>query len=335
MRDRVNEQLKTTNTPLFIRVVLLLVFIGIIALSISVWWLDGLRAVNSDDSTPRNFIIRANETVPSVVSRLSAEGLIRSKTVIFLYIKLVGIDNSIQAGDFRLAPSMTTPEIAHALTSGSSDIWIKTGEGTRVEEIADVLHQTVGIPVEEFLQVAEEGYMFPDSYLLPKNVTASQAAALFRRTFDERVDAQLRADAAEQGLSLEEVVILASLVEREGKTDLDRPVIAGILRKRLREGWTLDIDATLQYATGYQRETGSWWKKTLTQQDKEINSPYNTYRNLGLPPTPISNPSLSSIKAVIYAQESPYWFYIHDETGQVHYGTTLSEHEQNISQYLR
>jgi UPF0755 protein len=129
-------------------------------------------------------------------------------------------------------------------------------------------------------------------------------------------------------------MVLASIVEREGRTDEDRPVIAGILLKRLNSDWPLQADATLQYALGYQAFEKSWWKKALTVEDKKIRSPYNTYLNAGLPPAPISNPGLSSIRAVVYPTVSPYWYYLHDPQGRVHYATTLEEHEQNIASYL-
>lgn len=145
----------------------------------------------------------------------------------------------------------------------------------------------------------------------------------------------MREDAKTIDLSLGQVIILASIVEREGRSAEDRPIIAGILLKRLKADWPLQTDATLQYALGYQAREKSWWKKSLTLEDKNVRSAYNTYLNPGLPPGPISNPGIESIKAVIYPKESEYWYYLHDPAGSVHYATTIEEHNANVAQYLR
>jgi len=143
------------------------------------------------------------------------------------------------------------------------------------------------------------------------------------------------ADAKKVGLSIQSVVILASLVEREGKTSVDRPVIAGILLNRLNQDWPLQVDATLQYILGYQAKDKTWWKKELTDTDKTIDSPYNTYKYAGLPPAPIANPGIEAIRAVIYPEKTDYMFYIHDKTAVAHYATTVEEHEKNVADYLR
>jgi UPF0755 protein len=123
-------------------------------------------------------------------------------------------------------------------------------------------------------------------------------------------------------------MILASLVEREGYTNDDRPIIADILQRRLEEGWLLQVDATLLYPV-------KDWKHEITQVDKDNNNPYNTYRYPGLPPTPICNPGLQSINAVRNPQSNNYYYYIHEEDGTPHYSETLSEHNENVNRYLR
>ena len=135
------------------------------------------------------------------------------------------------------------------------------------------------------------------------------------------------------GLTFDEGVILASIGEREGK-GADRQIIAGILYNRLRDNHPLQADATLQYALGYQSEERNWWKKTLYNEDKEIVSPYNTYRNTGLPPTPISNPGLESFKAAANPTPTDYYYYLHDKEGGVHFAKTLEEHNTNIQEFL-
>lgn len=325
--------MKSNNSLLLRLVILLFVFLASVG-GVSLWWQDATDAVDPKDSTPVIFTVGRGEGIKSLATRLAQQQLVRSPTGFFLYIRLSKLDNRIQAGDFRLTKAMNAKQIAEELMHGVIDIWVTTLEGWRVDEIATKLSRELAIPEQEFLKYAKEGYMFPDTYLVPRDATAGAVVKLFLSTFDAKVTPQLRADSAKTGLSLDQVITLASIVEREGKNDDDRPMIAGILLKRMKSDWPLEIDATLQYALGYQSNEKTWWKRTLYNEDKLIVSPYNTYKHKGLPPGPIGNPGLSSIKAVIYAKPSEYWFYLHDDRGVVHYGRTLEEHTANIETYL-
>lgn len=300
-----------------------------------VWWKESNAPVNSAEAAPVLFVVAKGEGVKAIAANLAEKNLIRSPISFYLTVKLLGIERQLQAGDFRLSPTMNTETVARELTHGMLDVWITTLEGWRSEEIAIKLAKELDIPEAEFLRLAEEGYMFPDTYLIPRDATAGAIAGTLRKTFQGKITEQMRADAKKTGLTWPEAVTLASIVEREGRSDEDRPVIAGILLKRLKAGWPLQADATLQYALGYQPFEKSWWKKSLTAQDKTVRSPYNTYRNPGLPPGPIANPGLASIRAVIYAAETDYWYYLHDDKGRVHYGRTIEEHERNIAAYLQ
>jgi len=321
-----------TSFPKRIMIFLLVLFL--LGATGALWWVDSTRAVTPTDTTPVIFVIRRGEGVRSIASNLATKGLIRSPTAFFLLVKLMGIERNLQAGDFRLNPSMTARDIASELTHGYLDVWVTTLEGWRVEEIANRLAKDLDIPEGEFLKVAREGYMFPDTYLIPRDASPAAIARMFLDTFNQKVTPKMREDALLSGRSFEELVILASIVEREGRTDSDRPVIAGILLKRLNAHWPLQADATIQYVLGYQLADKTWWKKHLTAADKNIRSPYNTYTNVGLPPTPISNPGLASLQAVIYPKDSPYWYYLHDREGNIHYAKTIDEHNENIAKYL-
>ncbi len=324
-----------SNKPYPERLFLLLAVATALVLSGWLWWRDAISAVDPAEKTPKMFVVKRGEGVKSVASRLAAEGLIRSPTGFFLLVKLMRIERDLQAGDYRLNAAMDAATLARELTHGTLDVWVTTLEGWRVEEVATKLTRELDIPESEFLKVAREGYMFPDTYLVPRDATVGAVAALFTTTFDKKVDDAMRADAKKTGLTFSEVMTLASIVEREGRTNEDRPVIAGILLKRLKAGWPLQADATLQYALGYQAVEKTWWKKSLYDEDKKIKSPYNTYLNPGLPPGPIANPGLASIKAVIYPKETDYWYYIHDLEGIVHYGRTIGEHNSNVAKYLQ
>ena len=134
-----------------------------------------------------------------------------------------------------------------------------------------------------------------------------------------------------------QVVIDASILERETLGDEEEvQTSAGILIKRWKSGWRLDVDDTVQYVLGYQENKGEWWKDRLTIEDLATDSPYNTYKNKGLPPAPISNPGLGSLLASVnYDKNTPYWFYLHDREGKVHYAATLAEHNANRAKYLQ
>jgi len=301
------------------------------------YYKEGTLPVNPHDKTTKIFVIRPGEDIRTIVRNLHQAKLIRNPIVFFLLLKKMGIEKKIQAGDFRLSPSMDAQTIAKTLTHGTLDVWITVIEGLRKEEIAHLIAKNLDIPEIEFTKQAKEGYLFPDTYLFPKNADVATVIDIFTKNFNQKFTPAL-AEKAKQRLNLEkeEVLILASLVEREAKYEDDRVKVASILIKRLKNNWPLQVDATIQYALGYQPKEKSWWKKNLTKEDLNIESPYNTYKNAGLPPTPICNPGLASIKAVVEADPNiEYWFYLSDKTGRMHYAKTLEEHNRNIEKYLQ
>lgn len=299
------------------------------------WWIDGTQASNPTDHTPVSFVIHSGDGARAIATNLVEQHLIRSPTAFFILVKLMGIEKKLQVGEFRLNRSMDSRTVAEQLTHGFQDVWVTTLEGWRNEEIATLLAKDLDIPESEFLKVAREGYMFPDTYRIPRDATAGAIVNMFRTTFDSKVTESMLAVAKSHGLTVDQVVTLASLVEREGLTDTDKPVIAGILIKRWKANWPLQVDATLQYALGYQSGERSWWKKVLSSDDRLVKSSYNTYANPGLPPGPICNPGLVSINAVINPKETDYWYYLHDPAGGVHYAKTIEEHNANIAKYLQ
>jgi len=241
---------------------------------------------------------------------------------------------------------MTPREISQSLTKGSEDQWVTVIEGLRTEQIAKILLEK-GYridPVKWKNQVEKEvleGKLFPDSYLIPKEADQEKIIQIFLKNFEKKVVNDLSVELKKSNLNLIEVLILSSLVEREASHDADRAIVAGILLNRLNNSWPLQIDATVQYVVASQQCLSSlnfnceWWPKTLTQNNLKIDSLYNTYLNEGLPPGPICNPGLSSIKAVLQPEKTNYWFYLSDKSGNMHYAKTSEEHVQNIEKYLR
>ncbi|MBI2011341.1 endolytic transglycosylase MltG [Candidatus Daviesbacteria bacterium] len=318
----------------FFRNWIILLFLVFIAFLAAKFYWSYLNSPVNPTGEVIAFVIPRGESTDSIGKRLEKMGLIRSNLVFKTKLRLTKMVGKIEAGDFKLSGKMSLDEIIKTLSSGSVDKWVTIVEGLRVEEVAKKLADELGIGSDEFIQVAEEGYMFPDTYLFNPKTTPENIASIMKNNFEQKYDQELQGKIKKQGLTLEEGVILASLVEREARSDKARTEIAGILLRRFNEGVGLNVDASIQYALGFQEKEKSWWKRHLSNDDKLIESPYNTYKYRGLPPTPICNPSLSSLKAVANANpNTPYLFYYHDSAGNSHYAKTLDEHHKNISTY--
>jgi UPF0755 protein len=288
----------------------------------------------SDQAKEKIFVIKKGENTQSFSQRLEDEKLIRNSLMFRIYIKLTGLDKKIQAGSFRLSGTSSVKEIALSLTEGRLDKWVTIVEGTREEEVADVITENFDIETDKFIKKAIEGELFPDTYLIPVTADEDQILKILKNNFEEKFNEDLEKLAAVNKLTKKEVIILASIVEREARSKKERPIIAGILTKRWDEGMTIAADATVQYALGYSKEEKTWWRKILTEEDLKTESPYNTRVLTGLPPGPICSPGLASIKAVLKPTKSDYYFYLHDEDGVAHYAKTYEEHQKNIAKYL-
>ena len=315
--------------------ILLFLFI-LITIFFYLFYKEGSLPVNKKSNVSKTFVIVSGQPLDTIVNNLDNEGLIRNKIVFYLIVKKLGIERRIQAGEFRLSPNMSANEVANNLTHGTLDIRVTLIEGMRKEEMAQIISKNFNISEVEFIKSANEGYIFPDTYDFPRAATTEMILSKINETFKNKFDEKLHIQAKNKRLAEKQVLILASLVEREARLPETREKIAGIILKRYLADWPLQIDATVQYVLGYQPNEKSWWKKELTEEDLKINSPFNTYKHPGLPPEPICNPSLSSIEAVINANSNtPYWYYITDENGVMHYSVTLEEHEANIQKYLQ
>lgn len=310
----------------------------LVILSANFYYNSLLSPADSSDQSQKRFIVYKGESSSSVADRLEKEGLIKSAVAFKIYLKTSGKTGIIQAGEFELFSSMSTEELVEELKTGVVEKWVTLLEGWRIEEMAQKLSTELGVDSKEFIKVAKEGYMFPDTYLIDPNFSPSQIVKMLRNNFDKKYNDELQARIKAQGLTPEEGVILASIVEREARSFEVRKMVASILLKRFKIGMGLNADATVQYALIPQgtkkAPSDGWWKRHLTRTDLKISSPYNTYIYAGFPPTPIANPSLSSLEAVAEANPSlPYLYYYHDSQGRSHYGRTLEEHNQNIARY--
>ncbi|OGY25474.1 MAG: hypothetical protein A2Z11_03535 [Candidatus Woykebacteria bacterium RBG_16_43_9] len=312
----------------------LFIIISIPLVTITIWVNWALSPV-SEVAKEKTFVIKKDESSISFSRRLQDENLIKNAFMFRVYLKLTGLDKEIQAGSFKISPKKSVKEVVRLLTTGRIDKWVTFVEGLRKEEVAQILEENFEIDTNEFLKEANEGELFPDTYLIPVNADTKKILSIFKSNLDSKFDESLQKQAKINGFSKKEVLIMASIVERESRSDKERPIIAGILIKRWKEGLTLGADATVQYAVGYSEKEKTWWRKVLTEDDLKIDSSYNTRSRTGLPPEPICSPGLASIDAVLTPKESPYYFYLHDKKGQVHYAITFEEHQENINKYLQ
>lgn len=296
----------------------------------------------SKEETQVAFRVNPGQPVTQIAKNLKEEDLIKNAFTFRLLVAQLGITQNIQAGDFVFTKNMSAREIAQALTHGAIDLWITFPEGLRVEEIAQKVEDTLKTSTNpsyqfdkgEFIKIAQEGYMYPDTYLISKDATAEEVAQRLRTTFDQKVGNEILNKDSQNGLTPQQVVILASLIEREAFTSEERPIIAGILTNRLNAGIALQVDATVQYAKGYDVSQGKWWAPITVEDYQSVRSRYNTYLYPGLPPAPIANPGLQSIRAAANPADTPYLYYLHDAEGNIHYARTIEEHNQNIQKYL-
>lgn len=318
---------KLKNFLISLFVLILLAFAGG-----GLWWIWASSPACATNCESQILVINKGESVKSVAARLEKQKLIRSAFVFEILVDREGLTRKIQAGDFRIDSKLGPLAIAQELTHGTLDRWVMLPEGLRREEVADKIaaelnqeNDQAKFDKAEFLSLTKnlEGQLFPDTYLLPKDVDAQRVVIVLTNNFKKKTSS-LNPD--------KNALILASIVEREAKYDADRPIVAGILLKRLVEGWPLQVDAAVQYAVG---DAEDWWPNNLTKQDLQTKSPYNTYLFRGLPPGPISNPGLAAIKAALQPQETDYWYYLTGTDGKMHYAKTIEEHNANIANYLK
>ncbi len=291
-----------------------------------------LTAAGGTDTTPIDFKIESGESLTAIANRLQSMGLIKDPDLFKRYLQYNGLDAGIEAGDFTLTKAMNVQQLAQALQEGRiAEVQVRIPQARRIEELADSLAAQVPISATKFLALMQdasswkaqfsflndlpagatlEGYVFPDTYGIAKDkMTAREIIATALRNFEKQVTPQMRADLQAQGRTLFDAIRLASIVEREAAVEAERPAIAGVYFNRLTDGMALDADPTVQYALGNTRDPQTWWPQ-ITQEDYQgVDSPWNLYRNPGLPPGPIDNPALASIKAAINPDKHDYYYF--------------------------
>lgn len=273
--------------------------------------------------------IEEGMTLHDIVELLKEKRVVQSSLYLQFVLSQVFADKFAQAGTYRFDTPLTTLEVASIITNGTSSsplLKITFPEGFSIKNIQNFLPSDMSVPDIESMRTLE-GHLFPDTYFISKNATFNEITTIMQETMSEKLFS-ISDRIKESTLTQEEIIILASLVEREAKDVQSKRMVAGILQNRLALHMPLQVDAAFMYILN----------KTsieLTQDDLLVDSPYNTYSRIGLPPTPISNPGMESILAVLEPIQSDFLYYLTAQDGTFYYAKTFEEHKKNKEQYLR
>ncbi len=301
--------------------------------------------------------VAPGEGAGDVADQLADAGVIESAPLFRILANLMGVEDEIMAGEYEFDRGMPTLQVIGRLRRGITlPLAVTVPEGLRSEEVALVMEAAGIVSAEDFERALTsgeygfdfvaglppsaslEGYLFPATYGFSREVTAEEVVRRMLTAFDDRVTAELRQGAQAAGLSLRDVVTLASIVEREAVLPEERPLIAGVFLNRLRLDMRLDADPTVQYALANDSESVDrfgFWKRGLTLEDLQVDSPYNTYVNLGLPPGPIADPGLASLEAVVRPEQSDYLYFVARDDGSHVFAETFEEHLRNVEEQQR
>ena len=309
-------------------------------------WVDHQlhQPANPGNSKVR-FVVPPGATFHEVADTLHRTGLIDSVTVFDLYARYKHLDRNIQAGAYELSRNLNMIQILTALqTAIPEEIFVTIPEGYTIKKTAASLDKGGTIKGSDYTALADqgqfnydflkdlppgatlEGFLFPDTYLVPRNATAKDLITQQLDNFKKHWDDTRKSQAAQRKLNALQIVTIASMIEREARFQDDRPLVASVIYNRLANGWPLQIDATVLYALGR-------WQASVTKQDRMVPSPYNTYLHTGLPPGPIANPGIKSIDAALQPANTGYFFYLSDPQGHNHYAKTNDEFARLLQQY--
>lgn len=324
--------------------------------------LGGYAAPSSAEAPagePAQYTLEEGRTAGQVGDDLEALGVVTSGRQFELLVGLMGVEGLISAGDYILPRGAAPLSIVDRLTVKEAVPVLKVTfpEGIRMEEMA-LLAEDAGFGTREEFAAAVgrarlpeglaatlppgaslQGYLFPDTYVLPEGATMDDLVGLMITTLDERFTPELRAAALEQGLNPHEALTLAAIVEREAVLPEERPLIAGVFYNRLKAGDMLGADPTVQFVVAQDPKSVAefgWWKKELTQAELDDPDPYNTRAVPGLPPGPITNPGLASIEAVAHPADTEYYYFVANAVkadGSHVFAVTFDDHQRNDAQF--
>jgi len=311
------------------RVMLLAAIFLLLSILIS-WWL--FISAPSAFPTDRLVIVEEGAVASALAKSLKDDGVIRSPLLFHAWMRVTGADRSVHAGTYYFSEPLNLFQVADRIARGDrgiESIRVTLTEGMTAREMGEALSAALpDFDAAVFTEVAKgsEGYLFPDTYFIDPGTGPEQVLARLTDTFNDRTEA-LRLEAQERGIPFSDVVIMASLLEKEADTAEGRRMVSGILQNRLKEDMPLQVDAVFGYIldrSGY----------APTGDDLDMDSPYNTYLNRGLPPGPIANPGLDALAAALDPIESDYVYYLTGRDGNMYYARTFDEHKMNRELYL-
>lgn len=300
--------------------------------------------------------LKSGTGVFDVARELTQLGAINSEFLFDAYVLGNGLDKTIQAGVYKIPSGSSITQVVEQLQHGTNDIKLTFLEGWRLEEFArEAVSKLKNVDYENFVMLAKdsEGMLFPDTYYVNADIDEVQLIDLLQQTFATKTKDILTPDALSRiGLTKPQALIFASIVEREVHNTTDRPIVAGILIKRWKNKELIGADATTQYAVSRNRvgcATSNvvvcpadgmamemmWWPSDLTVDDLNFDSPYNTRKNVGLPPSPISSFSINALESVLNYKNTEYNYYLTDGDGVTHFARTYDEHLNNINKYIK
>lgn len=291
-----------------------------------------LLAPPSDFPLGETVSIARGSSVNDIADELSEAHVIQHSSVLWFILRFSGASAHVQAGTYLFNTRENVLTVAYRLATGAfglPPVHITFPEGVTVRDISEKVAEALPlISAQDVVALGEpqEGYLFPDTYLFPPDASAASVVKAMRANFDAKIGT-LASDIQASGHSLSDIIIMASLVEKEARTDKDKRIVAGILWNRLARKMPLQVDAVFGYI--YNRDTYS-----PSLADLAVNSPYNTYTHIGLPPGPICNPGLESILAALHPIKTNYLYYLTDTNGVMHYATTYAAHQANQRKYL-
>lgn len=317
---------------------------SLIVLVCAGWFAFAIWVDRSRPYSVRQIIIPRGSSFHDIADQLAGAGIVGNAQALRLYAKLTHADTNAHAGAFRFAPHQTAAQVLEQLESGGAQIakWVTIPEGFTAKQIAARLHDE-GFGEESAFQNAFlhdsitidgwrtknlEGYLFPSTYLIPNDASPRTVERILTWQFRKELPADALQKAHALGLTVPQVVTVASLIEREAKADDERALMAGVYYNRLRIGMPLEVDASIEYALPRHHDV-------ITYADLKLDSPYNTYEHQGLPPTPISNPGAPSLQAAFDPRPSPYLYYVYKGNGHHAFARTLAEQNANIARYLK
>ncbi len=324
-------------------VYIILVFLVVILVSLIIFWWQIRTPLNPTGET-KIFKVSKGDSAKVIAENLKDTGLIKSPFLFRLYIFLALSQYSLKPGEYELSSKMPIRDIGDILVLGGvNEVIITIPEGFGLKQVEDRLVGAGLAKRDELMNykfskdvppilsdkpksTSLEGYLFPDTYRFFKDATLSDVISKMINNLNDKLTPDLKTAIKNSSHSTYEILTIASLIEKEISKDSDRSIVAGILWKRLKASVPLQVDATLIYITG---------RNELYEADKKINSPYNTYLYRGLPKGPIANPGLSAIKAAIFPETSPYWYYLSAKDGTTVFSKTLEEHLRNKAIYLK